>query len=166
MDLSFTPDEIAFREEARRFFRSEIPQAIRDKVAEGEGLTRDDMITSQRILNARGWATPNWPVQWGGQDWSPVQVYMYQDEMQQANVPTPIGFNVTMVGPVIAQFGNEQQKQYFLPKTANADIFWCQGFSEPGSGSDLASLRTRAERKGDGHTQFTQSHLSLLGLNA
>ena len=74
---------------------------------------------------------------------------MYQDEMQQANVPSPIGFNVTMVGPVIAQFGNDEQKQHFLPKTANADIFWCQGFSEPGSGSDLASLRTRAERKGD-----------------
>ena len=117
-----------FREEARRFFRSEIPQSIRDKVAEGEGLTRDDMITSQRILNARGWATANWPVQWGGQNWSPVQIYMYQDEMQQANVPTPIGFNVTMVGPVIAQFGSDEQKQQFLPKTANADIFWCQGF--------------------------------------
>src|ERR1700760_3910299 len=148
MDLNFTDEEHSFREEAVRFFRSEIPHSIRDKVAEGEGLTRDEMIASQRILNARGWATPNWPVQWGGQDWSPVQVYMYQDEMQQANVPTPIGFNVTMVGPVIAQFGNEQQKQYFLPKTANADIFWCQGFSEPGSGSDLASLRTRAELKG------------------
>jgi pimeloyl-CoA dehydrogenase large subunit len=149
MDLNFTDEELAFRDEARRFFRTEIPQSIRDKVAEGEGLTRDDMIASQRILNARGWATPNWPVAWGGQDWSPVQVYMYQDEMQQANVPSPIGFNVTMVGPVIAQFGNDEQKQYFLPKTANADIFWCQGFSEPGSGSDLASLRTRAERKGD-----------------
>jgi len=149
MDLAFTSEELAFREEARRFFRTEIPQSIRDKVAEGEGLTRDDMITSQRILNARGWATPNWPVAYGGQAWSPVQVYLYQDEMQQANVPSPIGFNVTMVGPVIAQFGNEQQKQHFLPKTANADIFWCQGFSEPGSGSDLASLRTKAERKGD-----------------
>ena len=76
---------------------------------------------------------------------------MYQDEMQQAHVPTPIGFNVTMVGPVIAQFGSDEQKQRFLPKTANADIFWCQGFSEPGSGSDLASLRTRAERKGDNY---------------
>ena len=84
MDLAFTAEELAFRDEARRFFRGEIPQSIRDKVAEGEGLTRDDMITSQRILNARGWATVNWPVQWGGQDWSPVQVYMYQDEMQQA----------------------------------------------------------------------------------
>lgn len=149
MDLAFTAEELAFRDEARRFFRTEIPQSIRDKVAEGEGLTRDDMIMSQRILNARGWATPNWPVQWGGQAWSPVQVYLYQDEMQQAHAPSPIGFNVTMVGPVIAQFGSEEQKQHFLPKTANADIFWCQGFSEPGSGSDLASLRTRAERKGD-----------------
>jgi pimeloyl-CoA dehydrogenase large subunit len=149
MDLAFTEEERAFREEARRFFRTEIPQSIRDKVAEGEGLTRDDMITSQRILNAHGWATPNWPVEWGGKAWSSVQVYLYQDEMQQANVPTPIAFNVSMVGPVIAQFGSEEQKQRFLPKTANADIFWCQGFSEPGAGSDLAGLRTRAERKGD-----------------
>jgi pimeloyl-CoA dehydrogenase large subunit len=148
MDLAFTAEELAFRDEARRFFHTEIPRSIRDKVAEGQGLTRDDMIASQRILNARGWATPNWPIQWGGQDWSPVQVYLYQDEMQQANVPPPIAFNVTMVGPVIAQFGSDEQKQRFLPKTANADIFWCQGFSEPSAGSDLASLRTRAERKG------------------
>src|ERR1700728_1987929 len=149
MDLNFTPEEIAFRDEARHFFRTAIPQSIRDKVAEGEGLTRDDMITSHRILNKRGWATPNWPVEWGGQAWTPIQVYLYQDEMQQANCPAPIAFNVSMVGPVIAQFGSQAIKERFLPATANADIFWCQGFSEPGSGSDLASLRTRAERKGD-----------------
>ena len=149
MDLNFTPEEHAFREEARKFFRTAIPETIRAKVAEGEGLTRDDMITSQRILNDHGWAVVNWPVEWGGKDWSPVQVYLYQDEMQQANCPTPIAFNVSMVGPVIAQFGNQEQKERFLPKTASAEIFWCQGFSEPGSGSDLASLRTRAERKGD-----------------
>jgi pimeloyl-CoA dehydrogenase large subunit len=149
MDLNFTPDELAFREEARHFFRTAIPEAIRAKVAEGEGLTRDDMILSQRTLNQRGWATPNWPVEWGGKAWSPVQVYLYQDEMQQANVPSPIPFNVSMVGPVIAQFASPELKQRFLPATANADIFWCQGFSEPGSGSDLASLRTRAVREGD-----------------
>jgi pimeloyl-CoA dehydrogenase large subunit len=149
MDLDFTPEELAFRDEARRFFRTEVPAAIRAKVAEGEGLTRDDMITSQRILNRHGWAVVNWPPEWGGKDWSPVQVYLYQDEMQQADVPTPIAFNVSMVGPVIAQFGSQAQKERFLPPTANADIFWCQGFSEPGSGSDLASLRTKAERKGD-----------------
>ncbi|MGE0221896.1 MAG: acyl-CoA dehydrogenase family protein [Acetobacteraceae bacterium] len=149
MDLGFTDEELAFREEARRFFRTEIPESIRAKVAEGEGLTKDDWVTSQRVLHKHGWAAVNWPVQWGGKDWSPVQVYLYQDEMQQANVPTPIPFNVSMVGPVIAQFGSEEQKQRFLPATASAEIFWCQGFSEPGSGSDLASLRTRAERKGD-----------------
>jgi pimeloyl-CoA dehydrogenase large subunit len=149
MDLNFTDEELAFREEARRFFRTAIPETIRAKVAEGEGLTRDDMITSQRILNQHGWATPNWPVEWGGKAWTPVQVYLYQDEMQQANVPAPIPFNVSMVGPVIAQFASQEVKQRFLPMTANADIFWCQGFSEPGSGSDLASLRTRAERKDD-----------------
>jgi pimeloyl-CoA dehydrogenase large subunit len=149
MDLNFTSEELAFREEARSFFRTAIPESIRAKVAEGEGLTRDDMILSQRTLNQHGWATPNWPVEWGGKAWSPVQVYLYQDEMQQANVPAPIPFNVSMVGPVIAQFASQEVKQRFLPMTANADIFWCQGFSEPGSGSDLASLRTRAERNGD-----------------
>ena len=133
MDLNFTPEERAFREEARSFFTTAIPEAIRLKVAEGEGLTRDDLITAQRILNERGWATVNWPVEWGGQDWTPVQVYLYQDEMQQANCPAPIAFNVSMVGPVIAQFGSQEIKQRFLPATANADIFWCQGFSEPGS---------------------------------
>ena len=147
MDLNFTPEEIAFRDEARHFFRTAVPDSIRAKVAEGEGLTRDDMITSQRILNARGWATVNWPKEWGGQDWTPIQIYLYQDEMQQANVPAPIAFNVSMVGPVIAQFGSQAIKQRFLAATANVDIFWCQGFSEPGSGSDLASLRTKAEKK-------------------
>ena len=107
MDLTFTPEEIAFRDEARHFFRTAIPESIRAKVAEGEGLTRDDMITAQRILNARGWCTVNWPVEWGGQNWTPIQVYLYQDEMQQANCPSPIAFNVSMVGPVIAQFGSQ-----------------------------------------------------------
>jgi len=151
MDLAFTEQERTFREEARRFFVTEIPESIRNKLRDGEHLGKDEIVTSQRILNARGWATPNWPVEWGGQAWSPVQVYLYQDEMQQAYVPPPIGFNVTMVGPVIAQFGNDEQKRRFLPRAANADDFWCQGFSEPGSGSDLASLRTRAERKGNSY---------------
>ena len=91
MDLSFTPDELAFREEVRHFFRTEIPENIRNKVLEGRHLTKEEIITSQRILNARGWAVPNWPKEWGGQGWSPVQVYMYQDEMQQAGVPSPLG---------------------------------------------------------------------------
>jgi pimeloyl-CoA dehydrogenase large subunit len=163
MDLAFTPEEIAFRDEMRAFFRSKIPDSIRAKVAEGEGLTKEDLQTSQRIMHDHGLATVNWPVAWGGKDWSPVQVYLYQDEMQQANAPTPIAFNVSMVGPVIAQFGSEEMKARFLPKTSSAEIFWCQGFSEPGSGSDLASLRTRAERKGDKYVVNGQKIWTTLG---
>jgi alkylation response protein AidB-like acyl-CoA dehydrogenase len=146
MDLAITSEELAFREKNRRFFRTEVPQRVRDKVAEGEHLSNEDLVATQRILNARHWATPNWPAEWGGQPSSPrPSLYMYQDEMQQANVPPPIGFNVTIVSPVIVQFGNDEQKRRFLPRAANADDFWCRGFSEPGSGSDLTSLRTRAE---------------------
>ncbi len=149
MDLNFTAEELAFRDEARRFFRKEFPAAIREKVEAGHPLSKEEIVASQRALNARGWAVPNWPQEWGGQDWSPVQFYMYQDEMQQANVPAPLAFNASMVGPVIAQFGSDEQKKRFLPRAANLDDWWCQGFSEPGSGSDLASLRTKAERRGD-----------------
>ncbi len=149
MDLNFTPEEVAFREEARRFFRDEFPADLREKTAAGHPLSKEEMVRSQRTLNARGWAVPNWPKEWGGQDWTPVQVYMYQDEMQQAFVPPPLAFNASMVGPVIAQFGSDKHKRQFLARAANLDDWWCQGFSEPGSGSDLASLRTRAERRGD-----------------
>ncbi len=149
MNLSFTPEETAFRERMREFFTTQIPQRIRDEVQRGEHVSRDDQMAAQRILNANGLAVPHWPAAWGGQDWSPVQLYIYQDEMQQACVPPPLGFNANMVGPVIAQFGSEAQKQKFLPATANLDIWWCQGFSEPGAGSDLASLGTTAVRDGD-----------------
>ena len=149
MDLSFNAEEIAFRDRMRKFFTTEIPQSIRDQVQRGEHVSQEQMITAQRILNAHGLAVPHWPVEWGGHDWTPVQLYIYQDEMQQACVPPPLGFNTNMVGPVIAQFGSEAQKQQFLAPTANLDIWWCQGFSEPGAGSDLASLRTTAVRDGD-----------------
>ncbi len=166
MDLSFTPAELAFREEARRFFRSEIPEAIRQKVRDGVELSKEDIVTQHRILNARGWAVPNWPVEHGGQNWSPVELYLYQDEMQQACVPGPLAFNASMVGPVIAQFGSEATKQRFLAKTANLDIWWCQGFSEPGSGSDLASLRTKAERVGEKYIVNGQKTWTTLGQHA
>ncbi|MCC6716922.1 MAG: pimeloyl-CoA dehydrogenase large subunit [Acetobacteraceae bacterium] len=149
MDLTFTPEELAFRDECRKFFREEFPEAIRRKVLDGQHLSKEEIVTSQRILNAKGWAVPNWPVEYGGKDWSPVQIYFYQDEMQQAGVPSPLAFNTSMVGPVIAQFGSEAMKKRFLPAAANLDVWWCQGFSEPGAGSDLASLRTKAEKKGN-----------------
>ena len=149
MDLNFTPEEIAFRDEMRAFFRSAVPEAIRRKGLEGGHPSRDEMVQTQRILNARGLAVPHWPAEWGGQSWSPVQSYIYLDEMQQAGVPSPLAFNTSMVGPVIAEFGSDAQKRRFLARAANLDDWWCQGFSEPGAGSDLASLRTSARRDGD-----------------
>jgi len=163
MDLSFTPEERAFRAEMREFFTTQIPQRIRDEVQRGEHVSRDDQVTAQRILNEHGLAVPHWPSQWGGRDWTPVQMYIYQDELQQACVPPPLGFNTNMVGPVIAQFGSEEHKQKFLPATANLDIWWCQGFSEPGAGSDLASLGTTAVRDGDHYVVNGQKTWTTLG---
>ena len=149
MDLSFTPEENACRAEMRRFFTHEIPKPIRERQARGEHVSKDDLVTAQRIMNGHGLAVPNWPQEWGGRDWTPVQHYIWLDEMQSASVPSPLAFNTSMVGPVIAHFGSTEQKRRFLPPTANLDIWWCQGFSEPGAGSDLASLRTTARRDGD-----------------
>lgn len=166
MELRFTVEEIAFRDDLRRFFREKIPAGIRRKVAEGRHLDKQDLITSQRILNAAGLATPNWPVAWGGKDWTPVQRYIFAEELQRAAVPLPLQFNVFMVGPVIAAFGSEEQKKKFLPATANLDIWWCQGFSEPGAGSDLASLKTRAEKRDGKYIVSGQKAWTTLGQHA
>ena len=149
MDLYYTTEERAFRDEMRAFFRTEIPANIRDRAGRGEHVSKHDLITTQQAMNRAGIAVPHWPVAWGGKDWTSVQHYIWLDEMQTASVPAPLAFNTSMVGPVIAQFGSEAQKQQFLPGTANLDIWWCQGFSEPGAGSDLASLRCTARREGD-----------------
>jgi pimeloyl-CoA dehydrogenase large subunit len=166
MDLRFTPEEVAFRDDLRRFFRTEIPAEIRRKVAEGRHLSKEDIVASQRILNARGLAVPHWPAEWGGRNWTPLQRYIYTEELQRAAVPLPLQFNVYMVGPVIAAFGSEEQKRHFLPATANLDVWWCQGFSEPGAGSDLASLKTRAERRGDRYIVNGQKAWTTLGQHA
>lgn len=149
MDLRFTAEETAFRANVRQFFETEIPASIRAKVSEGRSLERADYVTSQRLLNARGWAVPHWPAECGGRDWSVIQRYIFLEELMLAAVPLPLQFNCFMVGPVIAAFGSEAQKIRFLPRAANLDDWWCQGFSEPGAGSDLASLSTRAVRDGD-----------------
>ncbi|WP_063062146.1 acyl-CoA dehydrogenase family protein [Nocardia sienata] len=151
MKLTLSPDEVAFRDELRKIYTTAIPAEIRKRVKYGHELSREDVVTSHRILNEHGLAVPNWPVEWGGKDWTPMQRHLWQDEMQLASVPDPLTFNATMVGPVIAQFGSEELKKRFLPATANLDIWWCQGFSEPDAGSDLASLRTTAVRDGDSY---------------
>jgi pimeloyl-CoA dehydrogenase large subunit len=149
MDLRFTPEENAFRDEVRAFFKENLPDGIRKKAAEGIRYVKDDIVTWQRILNKKGWAVPHWPKEWGGTGWSPVQLYIFKEEMQQAPAPEPLPFGTMMLAPVLLAFGREDQKKRFLPRIANLDDWWCQGFSEPGAGSDLASLKTSAKREGD-----------------
>jgi len=149
MRMRLTAEETEFRASMRAFFAERIPAEIRERAEAGATREPDDIVAVQRILNAHGLAVPNWPVEWGGRDWTAVQRHIYLDEMSLAHVPEPLTFNVDMVGPVIARFGDEDLKRRFLPPTANLDIWWCQGFSEPDAGSDLAALRTRAVRSGD-----------------
>ena len=114
----------------------------------GKSPTKQMVIDWQRKLNAKGWAVPEWPVEWGGPGWTLGQRYIFREELQQAPAPQPLAFNTNMCGPVIAEFGTEEQKKRFLPRMANLDDWWCQGFSEPGAGSDLAGLKTRAVKEG------------------
>ncbi len=149
MDLRFSPEEVAFRDEVRTFMRAALPDDIRRKLVDGRRLEKEDIVTWQRILNAKGWAVSHWPLEWGGTGWTPVQQYIFLDEMQQAPAPQPLQFGVNMVGPVIIAFGSDAQRRRFLPRIRNLEDWWCQGFSEPGAGSDLASLKTSARREGE-----------------
>jgi pimeloyl-CoA dehydrogenase large subunit len=149
MDLSLSKEEQAFRDDVRQFFKDNVPPAMKQKLREGRHTSKQDLVEWTRILNKKGWAVPHWPVQWGGTGWSAVQQYIFNEELQMAPAQPPLPFGVNMVGPVIYTFGNDEQKKYYLPRIANMDDWWCQGFSEPGSGSDLASLKTTAKRKGD-----------------
>ncbi len=149
MDLRFTPEELAFRDEVRAFIRDNLPGDIRERMRLGYSPRKQDTVTWQRILNRRGWAAIGWPKEWGGPGWSAVQRMIFLEENQVAPAPEVSSFNITMIGPVLLQFGTEEQKKRFLPRAANIDDWWCQGFSEPGAGSDLASLKTAAKRDGD-----------------
>jgi alkylation response protein AidB-like acyl-CoA dehydrogenase len=149
MDLRFTDQELAFREEVRQFFRTALPLDVRKKCVLGQRLSKEELQRWTRILHHRGWATPAWASEWGGTGWSPVQQYIFKEELHMAPAPEPLSFNVNMIGPVLIAFGSEAQKRRFLPSIARLDYWFCQGFSEPGAGSDLASLRTAALRDGD-----------------
>lgn len=166
MNLELTDEERAFRDELRTFFTTEIPADVRAKVAAGKTLGKDDYVATQHILHANGLAVPNWPVEWGGRDWTPMQRNIWLSELQLASVPEPLPFNASMIGPVIAQFGSQEMKERFLPATAAIDIWWCQGFSEPEAGSDLASLKTRAVRDGDDYIVNGQKTWTTLAQHA
>ncbi|MBS43892.1 MAG: acyl-CoA dehydrogenase [Nocardioides sp.] len=163
MELALSEEMEAFRQEMRTFFTTEVSEDIRTTVLEGRELTKDQIVEAMRTLNEAGLAVPHWPVEWGGKDWTELQRHLWNEEMQAAGVPTPLAFNASMIGPVIAQFGTEEQKKEFLPKTANIDIWWSQGFSEPDAGSDLASLRTTAVRDGDHFVVNGQKTWTTLG---
>ena len=158
-----TEADTAFRDELREFFTTAIPAEIRERARNDALNLPEDMVVTQQILNKAGLAVPNWPIESGGKDWSPLQHQIWSDEMQLAYVPGPLNFNTSMVGPVIAQFGSPEIKERFLPATANLDIWWCQGFSEPEAGSDLASLRTTAVRDGDHYIINGQKTWTTLG---
>jgi len=166
MTLALSDDDTTFRHQLRHFFTAEIPADIRQRVADFEEPSRDDLVTVQRILNRNGLAVPHWPTEWGGRDWTPMQLTIWRNELQLAGVPEPLAFNTNMVGPVIAQFGSQEQKERFLPATANLDIWWAQGFSEPDAGSDLASLKTRAVRDGDHYIVTGQKIWTTLAQHA
>lgn len=163
MQLELSEKDQEFRAQMREFFTTQVPQELRDAVADGREITKEQWVQTQQILNAAGYAVPHWPVEWGGQDWTDLQRHIWNEEMQAAAVPPPLAFNASMIGPVIAQFGSQAIKERFMAPTANLDIWWSQGFSEPEAGSDLASLRTTAVRDGDFFVVNGQKTWTTLG---
>lgn len=149
MDVNLNPGQLAFRDEVRAFIRERLPAEVRERMRAGLFPRKQDIVAWQRILNERGWAAPHWPKRYGGADMGQVERLILLEEIYRAPAPMPSVFNVVMLGPVLLKFGTEAQKDFFLPKLLNMDLWFCQGFSEPGAGSDLASLRTSARREGD-----------------
>jgi len=166
MHVTFSPEELAFQDEVRAFFRDDYPADIRAKTDAGEELPPEDQVRWQQALHKRGWAGINWPEEYGGTGWSPVQKYIYAREEGYANAPIVIPFGLNMVGPVIYTFGSEEQKQRFLPDILASNVWWCQGYSEPGAGSDLASLKTRADLVGDQYVVNGTKTWTTLGQHA
>jgi alkylation response protein AidB-like acyl-CoA dehydrogenase len=146
MDLNFTPEEQAFRAEVQAFLKEKLPARIANKVKAGQRLTKEDQEEWHAILNARGWLANHWPAQYGGPGWGAVQKFIFDNECAVAGGPRIVPFGLNMLGPVLIKYGNEAQKQYWLPRILSGADWWCQGYSEPGSGSDLASVKTTAVR--------------------
>jgi alkylation response protein AidB-like acyl-CoA dehydrogenase len=163
MDLSFTPEEQKFREEIRAWVKDNLPHDISHKVHNALELTRDDMQRWARILGKKGWLGYGWPVEFGGPGWTAVQKHLFEEETALAGAPRIVPFGPVMVAPVIQAFGNAEQHKRFLPGIASGEVWWSQGYSEPGSGSDLASVKTRAERKGDKYIVNGQKTWTTLG---
>ena len=150
MDLKFSEADVTFRQEVVTFLENEYPEDIKEKQDKRIPLEKEEIVRWQKILNQKGWFAINWPSQYTNQEeLSVTQKYILQEELAKANTPTTIPFGMGMCAPVIYTFGTDEQKEKFLPSILNSDVWWCQGYSEPGSGSDLASLKTKAELSGD-----------------
>ena len=163
MDLNFTAEELAFRDEVRTWVRAHLPQDIAHKVHNDLRLSRDDLQRWARILGKKGWHGYGWPKEFGGPGWNAVQKHLFEEECALAGAPRIVPFGPVMVAPVIMAFGTPEQHQRFLPGIMSGEVWWSQGYSEPGSGSDLASLKTRAERKGDKYIVNGQKTWTTLG---
>ena len=163
MDLAFTPEEQQFRQEVRTWVRENLPPDIAHKVHNALHLSREDMQGWAKILGQKGWLGYGWPREFGGPGWSAVQKHLFEEECALAGAPRIVPFGPVMVAPVIMAFGSPEQHKRFLPGIASGEVWWSQGYSEPGSGSDLASVKTKAERKGDKYIVNGQKTWTTLG---
>jgi alkylation response protein AidB-like acyl-CoA dehydrogenase len=163
MDLNYSAEEAAFRDEVRAWIGANLDPAARDKVLSYRELSKDDLLGWHKTLARKGWVAPGWPKEWGGTDWTVVQRYIFEEECGAAGCPPIVPFGVRMCAPVLLRFGTDAQKQRFLPRMYHGEDFWVQGYSEPGAGSDLASLKTRAVREGDHYVVTGQKIWTTLG---
>ena len=166
MDLSFTPEEQEFRAEVREFLTKNLPADLAEKTRNDAGLTKEDTEAWHAILHAKGWLTYSWPTEFGGTGWGPIKQFIFEDEMARACAPRLLPFGLKMLAPVLMRFGSAEQLNYWLPRMCDGTDWWCQGYSEPGSGSDLASLKTAAVRDGDHYVVNGQKTWTTLGQHA
>ncbi|MBC3906078.1 MULTISPECIES: acyl-CoA dehydrogenase family protein [Undibacterium] len=166
MDLNYTAEDLAFRDEVRTYLEANLPQDLQQKVLNHKRLSREDFVRWHKILAKQGWVATGWPAEYGGTGWTATQRHIFEEECARAGTPAILPFGVNMVAPVIMAFGNQTQKDYYLPRILSCEDWWCQGYSEPGSGSDLASLKTRAEREGDHYIVNGQKTWTTLAQHA
>lgn len=165
MNLEFTPEEIAFREEVRTFIAENYPKHLQERDLEAD-MSREEILAWHKVLGKKGWSAPAWPKEYGGTGWTPTQRYIWSEENAAMDAVMPLPFGINMVGPVIYTFGNQEQKERHLPGILSGDVWWCQGYSEPGAGSDLASLKTTAVRDGDHYILNGQKTWTTLAQHA
>lgn len=163
MDLNFSPEDQQFRTEVREFLENHLPHDLSEKVRKHLRLGKEDFLRWHRILHEQGWVGASWPREYGGTGWTAVQQHIFSEECAAAGAPIIQPFGISMVGPVIMAFGNDRQKSTYLPRILSGEDWWCQGYSEPGAGSDLASLKTRAVREGDHYVVNGQKTWTTLG---